>query len=135
MAAKALTSKSLKTNNLGGFMEVKVGQVWKHAYTQRLWRVIFVGKYEATIADEEGSFSEALWKFEKGIFTLESSPPELSDLEVVQKALLKVECSLDIDRRGGWWVVDGKGMNNNYRYSGKSMESLLTWAKQTIGAE
>ena len=115
-------------------MDVKVGQVWRDDTgnfevlkkdSDRLQNIFYVVRYDDGDCVDKCIFDHCM--------LIKDVP--LSDLEIVQKALLKVECSLDIDRRGGWWVGDGKMINNNYRYSGKSMQSLLTWAKHTIGVE
>lgn len=125
------TLEKASNKNVGGFMEVKVGQVWRNIHTERDLKVIFVGRYDATLADEEGTLSDALWKFEKGIYAIVSDSP-LSDLEIVRKALDKSFSRLSIGCGGGWLAeknidtVTGKGYD---------IESLLAWAKQTIGEE
>lgn len=107
-------------------IEIKVGQVWRHVHTKKDWKVIFVGRYAATLSDAEGTFTDSLWKFDEGIYSLVSDSP-LSDLEIVQKA---VECS------GGYLWLDSEGcwqIEGNANIIGGGISSLLTWAKQTIG--
>lgn len=107
-------------------MEVKVGQIWRHIHTERDWKVIFVGRYDVTLADEEGAFSDGLWKFEKGIYAIVSDS-QSSDLEMVQKALEHSGGYLSINSDGCWQI---QGDTNTI---GGEISSLLTWAKQTIG--
>lgn len=122
-----------RINHKGMIMqEVKVGQVWRHSRTKGEWRVIFVGQYDATIADQEGAFSDSLWKFRDGIYSFVSDAPvELSDLEIVQKALEVSDVYLRLNPSGS-----ANYTTNDYKeidvYLADKNE-LLTWAKQTIG--
>lgn len=62
-----------------------------------------------------------------------------SDLEIVQKALGKIKLvdhrSANVDFFGnGSWVVWNYSINAAHQVAdGSDLESLLTWAKQTIG--
>lgn len=116
MAAKALTSKALKTNNLGGFMEVK---------SERIAEII--RKVDGNHSMGAGALADAI------MAELEKDR-ELSDLEIVQKALDNTGLELRVGK--DWLLVCGED-----EYSGddalevyyKDWAALLTWAKQTIG--
>lgn len=63
------------------------------------------------------------------------SDSPLSDLEIVQKALYDSSASMNFysDGSSSVYVDDDEGFAGVKEYDFNDTESLLTWAKQTIG--
>lgn len=59
---------------------------------------------------------------------------ELSDLEIVHKALDISGRELGLGTGRRWWIYEKQFCTDTVA-SGNDTESLLTWAKQTIGVE
>lgn len=115
-------------------MEVKVGQVWKNK-SGTMITIIGLDNKSAALKMATGeigchSISFLEWHIQQLELELVLDQ-QLSDLEIVQKALIeKCGGSGCLVFHHGGWVIE----TDEYVIAeGNDNESLLTWAKQTIG--
>jgi hypothetical protein len=110
-------------------MNVKAGQVWYHAGSQRDWEVIAAGKSCVIVAHGDAETPISHMDLFADFKLKQDVEPQQSDLEIVQKALMQEKAGIEFNGDGGWLVCVGVRV----LASGDDTESLLAWTKQTIG--
>lgn len=133
-------------------MEVKVGQVWRTKSDDLDdvdFEILCIGKSNAIVnmmySDGHLECCKNIRHIQLSADLIKDSDTGLSDLEIVQKALEKVNRStgnnITLTRyAGGDWAVEEliEGSRKDEKitiYTTSSTKDLLTWAKQTIGDE